>query len=296
MLTGRDLADILATARVATVEELEEFIYWQCYVKPFPEAAPEPTPSGDLTPALRAAHAGQPCREFGWRVAQVLESGRILARKGGEARRFDAGHYLNLDSPYGPPEKNQRIAICLPKDSTTVQPGYYHLFGEAIGEDDEGPRLVRFYWNVTAEGAPLLVGPITRRFGRFQIPYQMKLPQWRNAYWRRDAAVLYVNRRYYRIAATILAGVHQEIAEHLGPDTPLYTKPLARGLAIAENPGESFGKTRSRIVAQTLWKAREAGLSEAELLAALDREFRECGIDPERPYLNPGSRAEYELP
>jgi hypothetical protein len=217
--------------------------------------------------------------------------------QGGEARRFEPGHYLNLDSPYGPPEKDQRIAICLPKDSTSVQPGYYHLFGEAIGEDGEGPRLLRFYWNVTAEGAPRLVSLITRALGHFQIPYQMKLPQWRKAYFRRDAAFLCINRRYYRIVATILAGVHAEIAEHLGPDSQLFTKPLARGLAIAENPGDSFGKTRSQIVAQALWKAREQGLTgEAELLEALDREFREGGLVLERPYLNPGSRGEYELP
>jgi len=297
VLTGQDLAGILATAKAATPDELEEFIYWQCYVKPFSEPTPEWPPPEDLTPVLRAAHAGNPCREFGWRVTQVLDSGRVLARKGGEVRRFDPGHYLNLDSPYNAPEKDQRIAICLPKDSTALQPGYYHIFGEAIGEDDEGPRVLRFYWNITAEGAPLLVSLITRALGRFQIPYQMKLPQWRKAYFRRDAAVLYLNRRYYRIAAAILAGIHQEIAGQLGPDTPLYTKRLARGLAIAENPGESFGKTRSRIVAQALWKARELELtSEAELLAALEREFRECGLDPDRPYLNTGSRDEYDFP
>lgn len=304
MLSGQDLARILAAATAATQDDLTEFVYWQCYVKAFSEPTPgqagRTVPHEDLTPALRAAHVGNPCREFGWRVAQVLDSGRIVARKGagkgGDVRRFEPGHYLNLDSPYGPPAKDHRIAICLPKDSTAVQPGYYHVFGEAIGEDDEGPRLLRFYWHVTAEGAPLLVSLITRALGRFQIPYQMKLPQSSKPYYRRDAAVLYLNRRYHRIVAAILGTVHREIAGHLGDGTPLFTKPLARGLAIAENPGESFGKTRSRIVAQALWKARELGLTgEAELLEALDREFRECGLLPDRPYLNPGSRDEYEL-
>jgi len=305
MLSGQDLAGILATAGASTPDELEEFIYWQCYVKPFSEPAARqagrPVPEEDLTPALRAAHAGNPCREFGWRVAQVLDSGRIIARKGapkgGDARRVEPGHYLNLDSPWGPPAKDHRIAICLPKDSTAVQPGYYHIFSEAIGEDDEGPRLLRFYWHVRAEGAPLLVSLITRALGRFQIPYQMKLPQWSKQYYRRDAAVLYLNRRYYRIVAAILGAVHQEIAGQLRMGTPLFTKPLARGLAIAENPGESFGKSRCRIVAKALWKARELGLTgEADLVQALDREFRECGLRLDRPHLNPGSRDEYALP
>ncbi|SPF53013.1 conserved hypothetical protein [Candidatus Sulfopaludibacter sp. SbA4] len=306
MLTGQDLAGILAAAGAATQDDLTEFVYWNCYVRDFSEAAHEPAERAtqawrpvlreDLTPLLRAAHAGNPCREFGWRVEQVLEAGRVVARKGGDVRRFEPGHYLNLDSPFST-GKDQRIAICLPKDSTTLQAGYYHIFGEAIGEDDESPRILRFYWNITAEGAPLLVGLITRALGRFQIPYQMKLPHARTAYFRRDAAVVYLNRRYYRVAAMILAGVHREIAAHLADDTPLYTKRLARGLAMAENPGESFGKTRSRMVAQALWKARELGLTgETGLLAALDREFRECGIDPDRPYLNPGSRDEYGWP
>ncbi|MEO8368006.1 MAG: T3SS effector HopA1 family protein [Candidatus Solibacter sp.] len=297
MLTGAELASILATAGAGTHDDLTEFLYWQCYVKPFSEPYPEPPPAENLTPVLRAAHAGQPCREFGWQVTQAFESGRILARKGGDIRGFEAGHYLNLDDPVGLPKKDHRVAICRPKDSTAIQAGYYHIFGEAIGEDGESLRLVRFYWNVRAEGAPRLVNIITRALGRFQIPYQMKLPQWRKAYCRRDTAVVYMNRRYYRIATAIFADVHAQIVEHLGSGTPLFTKPLAHGLGLAENTGESFGKTRCRMVAEALLKAREAGLlTEEQLADAVIREFRQQGVDPELPYLNPGSYDRYEWP
>ncbi len=296
MLTGRDLAAILGTPGLSTLDALTDFVYSQCYTKAFSEPTPERPPTGDLTPLLRAAHAGQACREFGWRVDQILDSGRVLARKGAEARCFVGGQYLNLESPFIV-KKDFRIAICLPKDSSTIQSSYYHFFGDAIGAEDEGSQLLRFYWNVTADGAPLLVTLVTRAFGRFQIPYQMKLLEARQAYIRRDAGVLYVNRRYYRIVAMILAGIHPEIAAYLGDGTPLFTKRLERGLGFAENPGESFGKSRSRIVAQALWKAREQGLSgEAELSVALIREFRECGLNTDLPYLNPGSCDEYEWP
>ena len=296
MLTGTDLAAILAACGAADEEKLTEFIYRQCYVKGFSEPAPESGPSEDLTPLLRAAHAGQPCRESGWRVAQVLESGAIVARKGGRARRFEPGQYVNLDSPLGS-RKDHRIAVFLPKDSTSVQAGYYHLFGEALGDGSDGLRIVRFYWHIRADGAPRLVSLVTGALGRFQIPYQMKLLQWRQSYYRRDAAVLYLQRRYYRAAAMLLANVHEQIAADLAPGVPLFTKRLAHGFALAENPGESFGKARCRIVAQALVKVRDqARSSEPELAEAVDRQFRECGLSPEEPYLNPGSRDKYEFP
>ena len=125
----------------------------------------------------------------------------------------------------------------------------------------------------------------------------MKLPADGGSYFRRDAAVIYLNRRYYSVAAAILAGVHQEVAGYLDPDTPLFTKPLERGLALAENPDESFGKNRCRILAQALWNAHEKGFAgEDQRLEELDREFRASGLRLDRPYWNAGSRDEYDFP
>jgi len=117
------------------------------------------------------------------------------------------------------------------------------------------------YWNVRAEGAVPLMRAATRGLNRFQVPFRMKCLTNTAFYTRNDAAVLYVDKRFYRITARVLARVYREIARHLRPDAPLFTKPLADGLALAEEPytGESFGMQRCRILAEGLLGAHARG-------------------------------------
>jgi hypothetical protein len=292
------------------LKSLQEFLYWGCYAKQFDGSFPERNagpgdPEPETVEALRAAHAGRACRETAWVVEQSLENGQIIARKGQAVRRFDPGHYLNLDSAMGRPQKDCRVAVCHPKESTAAQKSWYLAFGEAVGDSDDSDGIVRFYWNISAEGAPELLTLLTRTLDRFQIPFSFKVPVWREGYGRRDAGVLYVSRRYYDVAAMLLEDVRERIAGHLDPQTPLFTKKLADGLGFAENPagkpGESFGQNRCGILAQALVNAGEKGLARAEdKMEELNEEFRRRGLSPERPWLNPplgvSVPREYEFP
>ena len=290
------------------VKSLQEFLYGSCYSREFGGSFPEQKGVGDAEPEtialLRRAHAGRACRETAWVVTQALENGQIVARKGQIANRFDAGQYLNLDSAAGRPRKDCRVAICHPKDSTVAQKAWYFAFGEAAAGCDESESVIRFYWNIGAEGAPELVGLLTRTLNRFQIPFQFKVPVWRGGYNRRDAGVLYTNRRYFDILAILLPDVHERISGHLSQATPLFTKRLADGLGFAENPpghGESFGLNRCEILAQALTNAAAKGLSTVDgKLEELSGEFQKRGLSPERPWLNPllgaGSPRDYDFP
>jgi lantibiotic modifying enzyme len=77
---------------------------------------------------------------------------------------------------------------------------------------------------------------------------------------------------------------------------PAFTRLLAPGLGLAEDPGDgdSFGMHRCRLLADALVTAHEQGAHsvEARVDAVLDRFARE-GINPDRPYLNPGSDDRY---
>jgi hypothetical protein len=73
---------------------------------------------------------------------------------------------------------------------------------------------------------------------------------------------------------------------------PLFTRELAPGLGLAEDPsgGLSFGQSRCRLVARGLWNGFTRGRTDREgRLAAVAEAFHEAGVDPAVPYLETGS-------
>jgi hypothetical protein len=282
------------------LSSLQDLLYAYCYTRRFSGSPSDnSSESADISGHLRQSHVGRACRDCGWNIEQVIDRGAVLARKGDGIRLFAAGHFLLLDGFSETVEKGQRLLICHPKDSVTRQPGYYHVWGETLGEYSNDHNFLRFYWNIDSEGAPSLVNLITRKLNRFQIPFQAKFPRFRELYHRRDAAVLYVCKWYYRIAAQLVQEIHEEIRQHLDGETPLFTKRLETGLGFAEDPGnfESFGTDRCGVLADAMWDAYQRNqVTAAERLQTLDAAFEARGLNLAQPYLNAGSRDEYEFP
>jgi hypothetical protein len=135
---------------------------------------------------------------------------------------------------------------------------------------------------------------ITREFNRFQIPFRFKCASRVSDYPRRDAAVLYLHVRYYPIAALVVEKVHAQVLPLLAAGTPLFAKRLADGLAFAEDPGESFGENRSKILAAAMVATR--GKSVDERLVEVHRQFEQRGLSLDQPWLNPGSVHRYAFP
>jgi lantibiotic modifying enzyme len=78
----------------------------------------------------------------------------------------------------------------------------------------------------------------------------------------------------------------------LSRPVPMFTRRLAPGIAIADNPpgGESFGVSRMRLVAEGLADAwRNGPASPTARLRAVTKRFRSAGLDLRRPWLNPGN-------
>jgi len=110
--------------------------------------------------------------------------------------------------------------------------------------------------------------------------------------------VLYVNKRFYQISAVLLARVYGEIRNHLAPLTPLFTKRLAPGLSLAEDPGtgESFGMQRCRLLAEAICNAHTGPSQQTQpRLEAVLHQLELAGIRPERPYLCAGSVDQYSF-
>ena len=251
-----------------------------------------------MTPALSEANATRERWDAGWQIYQLLPSGQVLAHKQGRTRTLWPGEFVSLDGPGSGPRPGLNISVFFARETTTMQPGFYFAFGEAQPDEQDNFSLTRFYWNTRPEGAAPLTRALTRGLNRFQIPFRYKCLSNSAFYSRHDTAVLFVNRRFYRITTHVLADAHREVAGHLRPDTPLFTKRLADGLGLAEEPytGESFGMQRCRILAEGILGAHAKGLrDEAARLAEVERQFTAYGLSLERPYLNPGSVDQYDF-
>jgi len=178
------------------------------------------------------------------------------------------------------------------KGSFAAQPGCYMALGSP---EPAGTKWLRVYWNVNLSGAVVLMEETTRILNRLRISFRLKILL-DTAIARRDAAVLYVPLADWPAARDIVGQLDN--SRNIEAGTPLFTKPLRPGIALAEDPqtGLSFGMHRSGLVARSLARSYLAGhTEERQQWSDLRAEFAQEKLSIERAYLNSGSADVYEL-
>jgi len=287
------------------VATLRNCLYASCYCKPFPAKSGAAVPASpvlpprDLGAELSAANSGRPRWDTGWQIARIETSGQVIAQKSGKQRAVWPGEFLTFDGPGVPPRPGSQISVYFPHESRTMQPGFYFAFSEAESDPADETRLTRFYWNLREEGAVPLTNWVTQTLNRFQVPFRYKCMTISGQFERLDAAVLYVSKKFFRISAELIASGRETLKAFLLPETPLFTRKLAPGLAFAEDPGngESFGMNRCRILAEGIWSAASKGLSkEGERMQEVARHFAQYGLSFDRIHLNAQSADFYDTP
>lgn len=284
----------LAENQPLVVPRLQEHLYQCCYcLGPGSEnVTSQPAlPNGEeFLLELSRANKSVPRWDANWRVTQMENTGGVWAEKGGVLRVFQPGEFVKFMEPGSPVRMGSTISAYIAKESTTVQPGFYFAFGETVTSSDN-LDLFRLYWNIDARGVINLMRLISRDLNRFQVPFQFKCPVLPQGYVRRDAAVLYVKKRFHELVRELAMTWHDVCNLDMGDDVPLFTLPLAPGLGLAEDPetGESFGMNRCRHVAEALWSAHSQNCDKAQYLQAVKEQFNQFGLDFNRPYLNAGS-------
>jgi hypothetical protein len=292
-----------AQRRASLVEQLSWQLYRQCYCRRFKGVLTKMPfvhePDDDFVARLSDANASREHLHRGWQIVRRLPAGHFIAQKNGHVRILSAAELVARDGPSATPDEGASVSLIWPRESKVMHKGFYYIYGEAVTDQQDEVELLRLYWNVRAAGVLELVRQLTRSFNRFQLPYRLKCLNSPAAYERADAAVLYFNARYFRLASELLADTHRELKEYLEPNTPLFSKTLAAGLGLAEEPGngESFGQQRCRILAEGIWKACERNpLTEKQFFEAVASQFESEGLSLDSPHLNPGSVDDYELP
>lgn len=243
---------------------------------------------------LRAANTAPSYVDADWLLLEFEGDEVVAARPG-----LQVWAPLDLCEP-GPLSlvPGEQIGVDMPAELPNVSPGYYTACG-ADWPASHPPNLVRLYWHLTPESAPPLVQTLTAGLSRLRVPFRLKVLNTPSAYVRCDAGVLYVDHADLRRTQSVIEDAYLEVAPFVTAPIPALTKPLAPGLGLAEDPSgsESFGENRCRLLAEALVESAELGERTLNArLARVEAHFRRAGLDLERPYLNPGSRDDYELP
>lgn len=242
---------------------------------------------GAFARALSQANCGRGSWQTGWRVAAVEEDAITVVPPDGLAL-------------LAPPEDcrvaGDRADVRLPKDLAGAVPGVLRVLGDARAPAADAAR-VRLSCDVAATAAVTFVARATYALNRADLPFTLDLLDDPARYGRGPAADLLVRRADAAAVIAHLRPLLGMLGPHGSGDAPAFTKPLGRGLALAEEPpgGERFGEHRCRLLAEAIVAAGDDGLrTSAQRLAAVRARFADAAISLDAPYLQPGSIDAYD--
>ncbi|MEH1997367.1 MAG: T3SS effector HopA1 family protein [Nostoc sp.] len=244
---------------------------------------------------LHSCNGGTGYFDPGWHVVRQ-ESDRTLAvTKGGLTLHIEPEKHLQLakNAAIG-----ELVAIQMPRN--LVQNGFYVAVGNAGSRSDSHPdrepEIVRIYFNFSPSGAVAVMGSLTRELNNILIPFTFKTLYNPGDYGRYDSGVLYFEKSNYEAVRQVLETVYAQTKAHFHADVPLFTKFLAPGLGLAEEPDrkfadqESFGMNRCQIVANGLLEAwHSLNDSPQGRMTSILKQFSLLGIELLRSYLNANS-------
>ena len=202
---------------------------------------PGPRPTGGSEPS-RTSSPPPTRAPAGWSQGGAWwRGGRALGGRAGRAAAL--GRPPRRSSRRGCPAHRRRRRVRQSADLPAFSPGFYMARGDR-GFSAERPRVLdRVYLDLRREGAVPFVREATRRLNRAGLAFIAKVVDEPGGFDRRDAAVLFFERRDRERALEAADDLARALAPFLDPGAPAMTLPLGPGLAFAEDPGggESFG-------------------------------------------------------
>ncbi len=231
--------------------------------------------------------------ENGWIAKKISSKGRVIAQRGEEQRLLNLGDYAVPRRPGLVPLPGMELLATGRRESAELQPGFWITFSPAW--QDVNPPLLRIYWNTSPQGGIHLVKLITTLLPQTLV-YSLKLPNDEMGYHRADTVVLYIQSEDFIKSRDLLSQIHQEVASELFPQEVPWSKTVAPGVSLAEDPQsekESFGSHRCRLIVEGLARIAEHGLAE-DTAQAVEQYMTRLGFDLQRPYCNPNSTMNYD--
>jgi hypothetical protein len=249
---------------------------------------------------LQEANHGQGYFDPGWAVLSAEDDQTLLVKKAG--LRLYIQREQHLSAAEREAIAGEVVAIKVPKNR--MQNGFYvAVSDQGFNHPTEDEVLVRIYLNLTPAGSVAVMASLTEELNAASIPFSFKVLYNPQDYNRYDSGVLYFDARDYGVVMGVLPEIHRQHRSHFLPEIPLFTKRLAVGIGLAEEPNhkfgeqESFGMNRCQMVANGLLKSWQQGdQTFNNRLTAILEQFLLAEISLKHPHLNcQSSETRYHL-
>jgi HopA1 effector protein family len=251
---------------------------------------------------LHDSNYGEGYFQPGWSILREEPDSSLAVTRGGLRLHIQRDKHLQTSDKSA--SVGDVVAIKMPKN--LVQSGFYMAVGNAglYRNDDLANQqvTVRIYFNITPSGAITIMRSLTQYLNEAGIPFQFKVLYHPKYYERYDSGVLYFDKQDYDVVRQFLNDIYRENQGHFKQELPLFTKQIAPGLGLAEEPDqkfaerESFGMNRCQIIANGLLEAWYQGDNSPQgRMKAIFEQFSRVGIDVERVHLNANSEDIYTI-
>lgn len=246
---------------------------------------------------LHASNHGTGYFDPGWEVLRCEPDGSLAISRGGLTMYAEPDKHLASDAPI--PQRGDWIAIAMPKNR--LENGFYIAISNfGIEQQSDTVGLGRIYFNMTSDGARALMDSVTYELNNICVPFSFQMLCHPGAFGRYDSGILNFEQKDYLTIRKALPTIYSQNQSYFYSQIPLFSKFLAPGLGLAEEPKQkiidrqSFGMNRCQIVANALLETWEKGRDSSEArMQAIHQHFAQLGIDLHRPYLNPNSEDIY---
>ncbi|MEM9454153.1 MAG: lanthionine synthetase LanC family protein [Myxococcota bacterium] len=276
------------------VHRITYLVYERAYASRFSsEPTPPPAMLADLVGPLLAASEHPVRWSLGWKAVSSNQQGKVVVQRGEQVREVSPHEVVVVPGATG------EVHVPAEVNSLAIQPGFWHVFGDANRGRSVDGLCFRLYFNTRAERAPALINALATALNRAKLPFTLKTQTSSAGYRRRDSTVLFVSIALRDLILAAVAPVIEAHRDALDDDVPLFSRKIAPGVGVAEDPGrnESFGMNRSYLVAVGIWNAFAAGVQDVKgRLDSIRTVLREAGLDPIAPVNEAGSSYRYDLP
>lgn len=237
-----------------------------------------------LVARIRTAHAASSVYETDWTVEELrpdLGLGAMVVARGQVRKVVSNRDYYALERPFAMPQPGQTVGVTARQD--TVIDGSWRTWNGRWGDMGQD-GLARFYWSVPFSSMPMVASTFTRNL-TVDLPWMLKMVVETSRGSRLDSTVLYVQFAEVGTWRQIVSELYSHVKDLLGAKTPPLTRPLAPGLAVAEDPGTSgsFGEDRCRQIAAVVAANPESLADLGEFARSIHEAFRLVGLDLRQP-------------
>ena len=224
--------------------------------------------------------------EPGWEVVERTDDGRWLVVQD------DLVLTVAHDEING---TRGRVKVRFPAERPRSNPGWLTVTGLRGPALPTGP-LASCYLNLRADAAAALFTDLVRYLDTLGLRFTGRLLADPSSYGRPDSAVVTAPRVAIPSVLRMALGLHPRARDGFGDAVPAFTRAMAAGIALADEPpsGHGFGLARCRAVATGLVAAGNSAGPE-ERLAVVHRTLAGEGLHPAALHLEPGY-ADFSLP